>query len=118
MRLLVCLAVLLALTGPALASKGDNGMTTYDGRKRAPNTVVFGNQLIMDLTWESTLGFLADLAKGTYKPVANAPATEKKEVRLRTIVLLFLQMQPAKHPQQQHKVTAGAATAHALSPSY
>lgn len=84
MRLLPCLAVLLALTGSALASKGDNGMTTYDGRKRAPNTVVFGNQLIMDLAWESTLGFVADLAKGTFKPVPNAPATEKKEVSCST----------------------------------
>lgn len=80
MRLLPCLAVLLALTGPAFASKGDNGMTTYDGRKRAPNTVVFGNQLVVDLTWESALGFVADLAKGTFKPVPNAPHTEKNEV--------------------------------------
>ena len=30
----------------------------------------------------STLRWLGDLAKGTFKPVPNAPATEKKEVRI------------------------------------
>ena len=80
MRALFCLAALLALAGSAFATMGDNGMTTYTGRKREPNTVVFGNQLVIDLMATSTVGFAADLLKGTFKPVPNAPATEKKEV--------------------------------------
>jgi hypothetical protein len=81
MRLALCLAVLLALTGSALATLGDNGLTTYDGRKRAPNTLVFGNQMVIDQAVESTLRFTGDVLKGTWKPVPNDAATEKQEVR-------------------------------------
>jgi hypothetical protein len=79
---LLCLAALLALTVPAFATLGDNGMKTYDGRSRQPNTVVFGNQQIVDLAASSSLGFVAELAKGTFKPVPNQPATEPTEVRV------------------------------------
>lgn len=55
-------------------------METYNGRKREPNTVVFGNQLVVDLAASASLGFAAELMKETFKPVPNAPATEPKEV--------------------------------------
>lgn len=80
MRSLLFLAALLALAAPAFASLGDNGMETYSGRKRAPNTVVFGNQMVIDLAVQSSVGFAAELLKGTFKPTPNQPATEKKEV--------------------------------------
>lgn len=82
MRSLLFLAALLALAAPALASLGDNGMETYSGRKRAPNTVVFGNQMVIDLAVQSSVGFAAELLKGTFKPTPNQPATEKKEITL------------------------------------
>jgi len=55
-------------------------MTTYTGRKREPNTVVFGNQQVIDLAATASINFAADVLKGTFKPVPNAPATEPKEV--------------------------------------
>lgn len=65
-------------------------METYNGRKREPNTVVFGNQLVVDLAASSTLGFAAELMKGTFKPVPNAPATEPTEVGRTTISPAFV----------------------------
>ena len=46
MRAVLCTVALLALAGQAfgILPLGDNGMTTYTGRKREPNTLVFGNQ--------------------------------------------------------------------------
>lgn len=40
-----------------------------------------------DLAASSTLGFAAELMKGTFKPVPNVPATEPKEVRQRLVYL-------------------------------
>jgi hypothetical protein len=94
MRALFCLAALLALAGPAWATLGDNGMTTYNGRKREENTVVFGNQLVVDLMATTTVRFAADLLKGTFKPTPNAPATEKKEVRVQNMLLQIWWQQP------------------------
>jgi hypothetical protein len=51
MQALLALAALLALLGPGLlvgATFGDNGLTTYTGRKREPNTLVFGNDMVTE----------------------------------------------------------------------
>jgi len=83
MRALLALAALLALLGPALMAKatlGDNGLTTYTGRKREPNTMVFGNDMVSEQAWEGTLSLTKDFLKGTWKPLKNDPPTEKKEV--------------------------------------
>lgn len=83
MRALLALAALLALLGPALiveATLGDNGLTTYTGRTREPNTLVFGNEMVSEQAWEGTLSLTKDILKGTWKPLKNDPPTEKKEV--------------------------------------
>lgn len=115
MRSLLFLAALLALAAPAFASLGDNGMETYSGRKRAPNTVVFGNQLVIDLAVQSSVGFAAELLKGTFKPTPNQPATEKKEVsrvwiklyhsvspRLRLLLPVLSPKLPTRVPHHAH----------------
>lgn len=86
---MLCLAALLALTVPAFATLGDNGMKTYNGRSRAPNTVVFGNQQIVDLAASASIGFAADLAKGTFKPTPNQPATKPEPVSLAVLEYTF-----------------------------
>lgn len=73
--------VLLALLGPALAGMGDNGLTTYTGRKREPNTLVFGNDMVTEQALQATLNIMKDVMKGSWKPTRNDPATEKTEVR-------------------------------------
>jgi len=78
------LIVLLALLGPALAGMagmGDNGLTTYTGRKREPNTLVFGNDMVSEQALQATLNIMKDVMKGSWKPTRNDPATEKAEVR-------------------------------------
>lgn len=51
MRALLALAVLVALIGhlvPVEATFGDNGLTTFTGRAREPNTLVFGNDMVTE----------------------------------------------------------------------
>lgn len=51
MRALLALAVLAALLGPLVpveATFGDNGLTTFTGRAREPNTLVFGNDMVTE----------------------------------------------------------------------
>lgn len=55
-------------------------MTTYTGRKREPNTLVFGNQMVVDQGVNAMLDLTKQMLTGTWKPTANDPATEKKEV--------------------------------------
>jgi hypothetical protein len=73
-------AALLAVS-PALAVLGDNGMTTYDGRPMAPNTLVFGRGMALDKAVDSALTLTRDVLTGTFQPMRNEPATEKQEVR-------------------------------------
>lgn len=70
----------LLLASPAFATLGDNGMTTYTGRTRAPETLVFGNQLVIDQAVGATLDLTKQMLTGTYRPTQNEAATEKKEV--------------------------------------
>ena len=72
--------VLLALCAPALATLGDNGLTTYTGRKRAPHTLVFGNDMVTEQALQATLSLAKDLLKGAWRPMRNDPPTEKTEV--------------------------------------
>ena len=83
MRASLFAVALLALAGSALASLplGDNGMTTYTGRKREANTLVFGNQMVVDQGVNAMLELTKQMLTGTWKATANDPATEKKEVR-------------------------------------
>lgn len=76
---LFALAALL-LAGPAFATLGDNGMTTYNGRTREKDVLVFGNQLVIDQAFGATMDLTQQLLTGTYKPHKNDPPTEKKEV--------------------------------------
>jgi len=55
-------------------------MTTYTGRKREPNTLVFGNQMVVDQGVNAMLELTKQMLTGTWKPVPNDPATQKKEV--------------------------------------
>lgn len=82
MRAALVAVALLALTASALASLplGDNGMTTYTGRKREPNTMVFGNQMVVDQGVNAMLELTKQVLTGTVKAVPNDPATEKTEV--------------------------------------
>lgn len=80
MRAILLWVLLTLLAAPVLATLGDNGMATYTGRMREPNTLVFGNEMVVDQAMKSTLQFASDVLKGTWKPVPNDPATEKKEV--------------------------------------
>lgn len=73
-------AVLLLALPAAMATLGDNGMTTYTGRVRAPNTLVFGNQLIVDRATDATLDMMQKLLTGTWKPTRNDPPTPKRKV--------------------------------------
>jgi hypothetical protein len=77
---LLALAVLLMLLGPAAATFGDNGLTTYTGRKRSPNTMVFGNDMVTEQALQATLNFAKDVLKGTWRPSKNDPPTPKQEV--------------------------------------
>ena len=81
MRALLFAVALLALAGPALGSLGDNGMTTYTGRKREPNTLVFGNQMVVDQGVNAMLEMTKQSLTGTWHAQPNEPATEKVEVR-------------------------------------
>lgn len=80
MRALLLLAALLALLGAAHATYGDNGLTTYTGRKREPNTLVFGNDMVSQQATQATLSMAKDLLKGNWRPVRNDPPTEKRKV--------------------------------------
>jgi hypothetical protein len=82
MRAALVAVALLALTASTLASLplGDNGMTTYTGRKREPNTLVFGNQMVVDQGVNAMLELTKQFLKGTVKAVPNDPATPKTEV--------------------------------------
>eukprot|EP00775_Hariotina_reticulata_P003867 gene3867-4122_t len=75
-------AVLLLALPAAMATLGDNGMTTYTGRVRAPNTLVFGNQLIVDRATEATLDMMQKVLTGTWKPTRNDPPTPKRKIDL------------------------------------
>lgn len=68
------------LVGSAFATLGDNGMTTYNGRSRQNNTLVFGNQLIIDQAANAMFDFTQKFLTGTVKIYQNDPPTEKKEV--------------------------------------
>lgn len=81
---LFALAALL-LAGPALASLGDNGMTTYNGRTRDEDVLVFGNQLVIDQAFGATMDLTQQMLTGTYKPSKNDPPTDKKEVSMYTV---------------------------------
>lgn len=70
----------LLLVNSAFATLGDNGMTTYDGRKREGDTLVFGNQLVVDQAFGATMDLTQQMLTGTWKPARNDPPTEKKEV--------------------------------------
>lgn len=51
MRALLALAVLVALLGPLVpveATFGDNGLTTFTGRAREPDTLVFGTEMVTE----------------------------------------------------------------------
>ncbi|KAF8065440.1 F-box protein [Scenedesmus sp. PABB004] len=78
----LCALAALLLAGPALATLGDNGMTTYNGRTYQPNTLTFGNQLVVDNAMKATLDLTEAMLTGTYKAVPNDPGTEKKVVDL------------------------------------
>jgi hypothetical protein len=80
MRALLLLAALLVLLGAADATYGDNGLTTYTGRKREPNTLVFGNDMVSQQATQATLSMAKDLLKGNWRPVRNDPPTPKREV--------------------------------------
>lgn len=82
MRSALFAVALLALTASALASLplGDNGMTTYTGRKREANTLVFGNQMVVDQGMNAVMELTKQMLTGTWKPTRNDPATEKKDV--------------------------------------
>ena len=79
--IMLALAVLLVLLGPAAATFGDNGLGTYTGRKRSPNTMVFGNDMVTEQALQATLNFAKDVLKGNWRPVKNDPPTPKQEVR-------------------------------------
>jgi hypothetical protein len=83
---LVAVALLALAVSPALATLGDNGMTTYTGRKREANTLVFGNEYLVNQAMAATMEFTRDVLKGTWKPTRNQPATEKQEVRAVVLV--------------------------------
>lgn len=84
MRAVLCTVALLALAGQAfgILPLGDNGMTTYTGRKREPNTLVFGNQMVVDQGMQAVFDLTKQVLTGTWKATPNDPATEKKEVRV------------------------------------
>lgn len=84
MKAVLSAAVLLALAGPvfSILPLGDNGMTTYTGRKREPNTLVFGNQMVVDQGVNAMLELTKQMLSHTWKPTPNDPATEKTEVRI------------------------------------
>jgi hypothetical protein len=68
------------LVGSAFATLGDNGMTTYNGRTRQNDTLVFGNQLIIDNAMAATFNIAEQMLTGTYTAHKNDPATEKEVV--------------------------------------
>ncbi|KAF6259716.1 hypothetical protein COO60DRAFT_1511685 [Scenedesmus sp. NREL 46B-D3] len=70
------------LVGTAFATLGDNGMTTYTGRTRQSDTLVFGNQLVIDNAMAATFDLTEQMLTGTYTAHRNDPATEKKVVEL------------------------------------
>jgi hypothetical protein len=70
------------LVGSAFATLGDNGMTTYNGRTRQNDTLVFGNQLIIDNAMAATFDIAEQMLTGTYQAYKNDPATEKEVVSL------------------------------------
>jgi hypothetical protein len=78
--ILVAAAGLLLAMPAALASLGDNGMTTYTGRTMQPNTLVFGNGLILERATGATLDMMQKLLTGTWRPTRNDPPTEKRKV--------------------------------------
>jgi hypothetical protein len=80
MRDILSLAALLALFGSCLAIMGDNGLVTYTGRSREPNTLVFGNDMVLEQAMQATMTFAKDILKGTWRPMKNDPSTEKREV--------------------------------------
>lgn len=81
MKALLFAAAALLLVGPALATLGDNGMTTYTGRKRANNTLIFGNELVINQAVDYAAKLAAQGLTGTWQPFKNDAAVEKKEVR-------------------------------------
>lgn len=89
MRALLLAVALLALAGPVFGSLGDNGMATYTGRKREPNTLVFGNQMVIDQGVNAMLELTKAMFTGTMKATPNDPATEKKEVRQQLLQCCF-----------------------------
>ena len=80
MRAVLFTVAAVLLVSPAFATLGDNGMTTYNGRTREPDTLVFGNQLLIDSAVTATLDLSQQVLTGTYQPVPNEPPTEKQEV--------------------------------------
>lgn len=84
MRSALIAVALLALTASALASLplGDNGMTTYTGRKREANTLVFGNQMVVDQGMNAVMELTKQMLTGTWKPTRNDPATPKTDVSI------------------------------------
>lgn len=91
---LLAVALLALSASSALASLplGDNGMTTYTGRKREPNTLVFGNQMVVDQGMNAVIELTKQMLTGTVKPVPNDPATKKEEVRVQVEQLLVLRV--------------------------
>lgn len=102
MKAALLAVALLALAGSVLASLplGDNGMTTYTGRKREPNTMVFGNQMVVDQGVNAMLELTKQMLTGTWQAVPNDPPTEKKEVSLRVDGVFVTQQQQQR--QQEH----------------
>ena len=83
MRAVLALLALALLAGPAVATFGDNGLTTYTGRKRENNTLVFGNDMVIQQAVQAHLSFFKDIMKGTFSPSRNDPAIAKHEVSFR-----------------------------------
>jgi hypothetical protein len=80
MKSLVLFLACALVVRSAFASLGDNGMVTYSGRGRQPNTLVFGNQLLIDNVVQATLDTAGQMLLGTWRPTPNEPATDPAEV--------------------------------------
>ena len=80
MRAVLVLVAALSLLGLASAGLGDNGLTTYTGRTREPNTLVFGQDMVSEQALQATLSYAKDVFKGVWRPAKNDPATPKQEV--------------------------------------
>lgn len=84
-------------------------MTTYTGRKREPNTLVFGNQMVVDQGVNAMLELTKQMLTGTWKPVANDPATEKKGVRGVCLLVSVIQQHGRWPASQRLSVAASRA---------